>query len=178
MPETTLIPVSVIALVEDQINSSPIVLLHDQQLNRLLPIWIGDFEARAVAIILNKTPMPRPLTHKLVLNTLQNMGGKLLHIVIDRLKNNTYFASMHVVKDGHNIAIDARPSDAIAIALEAKTPIFVTKEIMDSAAQKNPLPDIGKQERKPSQAKRDFKETDLKKLKELLEKARQREQSS
>ncbi len=178
MPETLLIPVSVIALVEDQISSSPIVLLHDQQSNRLLPIWIGDFEARAIAIILNKTPAPRPLTHKLVLNTLQNMGGKLLHVVIDRLKNNTYFASMHVVRDGHNIAIDARPSDAVAIALEAKTPIFVTKEIMDSAAQKNPFPDINQQQDRPAQAKTNFKESDLKKLKELFEKARQREQSS
>ncbi|MBI4994425.1 bifunctional nuclease family protein [Candidatus Peregrinibacteria bacterium] len=176
MPEVELIPVSVIALVEDQISSSPIVLLHDKQLDRLLPIWIGDPEARAIAIALNKTVMPRPLTHRLLLNIIEAMEGKLSRVVVDRLERNTYFASVYVQMEKKNIVIDARPSDAVAIALESGTPIFVAKAIMDKAAQKNPFPDVVKQEKR--EKKLDFTKDDLEKIKKLIEKARERERQS
>lgn len=176
MPEIQLIPVNVMALVEDQVSSSPIVLLHDQQMNRLLPIWIGDPEARAIAVVLNKTSMPRPLTHKLLINVIESMGGKFSRVVVDRLERNTYFASIYVQTEKKNIVIDARPSDAIALALEARVPIFVSKLIMDSAAQKNPFPDVLKQEKRA--AKINLTEDDLRKMKELIERAREREEKS
>ena len=168
-----LVPVDIVALVEDQGSGSPIVVLHDRQTNRLLPIWIGDPEARAIEVALNKVETPRPLTHKLLLSIIDSMGGKLSRIVIDRLKRHTYFASILVETNGKALQIDARPSDAIAIALEARVPIFVDKKIMDLAGQKNPFPGSAMR-----QEKREFKESDMKKLKEMLEKAREREQKS
>lgn len=171
--EQQLVQVDIVALVEDQANSNPIVVLHDRQGNRLLPIWIGDPEARAITVALNKISMPRPLTHKLLLLVIEHMGGKLSRVVVDRIKNNTYYASLWVQLADKNIEIDSRPSDAIAVALEARAPIFVAKAIMDESGQKNPFPGIAMR-----QDKREFKEVDLKKLKELLEKARDREQKS
>lgn len=173
MADQKLIPVDIIALMEDQASSNPVVVLHDRTSNRLLPIWIGDTEARAIAIALNKMSMPRPLTHTLLLRAIEKMGGKLSRVVVDRLKNNTYFASIYVetaqgVKD-----IDSRPSDAIALALGACVPIFVTEKIMQENGQPNPFPGSAMR-----QEKREFKESDLKHLKELLEKAREREQQS
>lgn len=173
MPEPKLIAVDIVALVEDQANSSPIVVLHDRQANRLLPIWIGDPEARAIAIALNKMAVPRPLTHTLVLRLIEKMNAKLSRIVVDRIKNHTYFASIYVETPAGPISIDARPSDSIALALEGRVPIFVAKEVMDEAGQDNPFPGSAMR-----QEKREFKEEDLKKLKELLEKAREREQKS
>lgn len=176
MLDVSLVPVIVIALIEDQVSSSPIVLLHDQRMNRLLPIWIGDPEARAITIVLNKTSMPRPLTHKLLLNIVEKMGGKLSRIVVDRLERNTYYSSIYVNIGGQDIAIDSRPSDAIAIALEAKVPIFVSKVIMDKAAQKNPFPEVFEQQKR--ETKLNLTESDLEKMKKLIEKAREREEQS
>lgn len=176
MPDALLVSVSVIALIEDQVSSSPIVLLHDPQMNRLLPIWIGDPEARAIAVVLNKTSMPRPLTHRLLLNVVEKTGGKLSRIIIDKLERNTYFASIYVNVNGGDIAIDGRPSDAIALALEAKAPIFVAKIIMDKAAQKNPFPGVFEQQKR--ETKLNLTEADLGKMKELIEKAREREEQS
>lgn len=173
MPDPKLIAVDIVALVEDQGNGSPIVVLHDRQGNRLLPIWIGDPEARAIAVALNKMRMPRPLTHKLLVHVIEALDGKLSRVVVDRLKNHTYFASLYVQTAGKTVAVDARPSDAIALALEAKIPIFVEKQVMDEAGQQNPFPGIAMR-----QEKREFKEEDLVKLKELLEKARAREQKA
>lgn len=172
-PSEELIAVDIVALVEDQANSSPIVILHDRKENRLLPIWIGDPEARAIAVALNKVNTLRPLTHRLLLQIIEKMGGVLSHIVVDRIKNHTYFSTLFVKAGEKFIAIDSRPSDAIALALEARVPIFVAKSVMDLAGQPNPFPGSAMR-----QEKREFKEEDMKKLKELLEKAREREQKS
>lgn len=172
-----MIQVEVADLIEDQASSSPIVILRDLPSNRLLPIWIGDPEARAIAISLNKMSVPRPMTHQLLLNVVEKTGGKLSKIVIDGLKNNTYFASLYVEAGGKFVQIDARPSDAIALALQAGIPVFVDKSIMDSASQPNPFKDLSlKQEKREN--KNGFNKWDLEKLKELLEKARRREQES
>lgn len=173
MEDSRFIPVDIVALVEDQGSGSPIVVLHDRTSNRLLPIWIGDPEARAIAMVLNKMRTPRPLTHKLLIHVVDALEGKFSRVVVDRLKNHTYFASLYIQTPQKAVAIDCRPSDAIALALEARVPIFVEKKVMDEAGQKNPFPGAAMR-----QAKREFKEEDLKKLKALLEKARQREQQS
>lgn len=168
-----LVPVDIVALVEDHGSGSPIVVLHDRKHNRLLPIWIGDPEARAIAIALNKVSTPRPLTHKLLLSIIEGMGGKLTRIVIDRITSHTYYASVYLTLSAKIVRIDARPSDSIALALEARVPIFVDKKVMDQGGQANPFPGMAMR-----QEKREFKESDLKKLKELLERAREREQKS
>lgn len=165
------IAVDIVALVEDQANSSPIVILHDRKENRLLPIWIGDPEARAIAVALNKVNMPRPLTHRLLLQIIEQMGGRLSRIVVDRIKSHTYFSTLFVKTGEKFIAIDSRPSDAIALALEAKVPIFVAKSVMDVAGQPNPFPGSAMR-----QEKREMKAEDMEKLKTLLDKARQREE--
>lgn len=176
MNEQEIIPVQMMALVEDQASSNPIVVLHDAKSNRLLPIWIGDPEARAIAIALNKVKVERPLTHKLLAGVITAMGGSLARIVIDRVKRHTYFASIYISVDGKDIKVDARPSDSIALALETNAPIYVQKDVMDEAAQPNPFPEIVM--KREAKSVKDFKRSDLVKLKDLLERAREREQKS
>lgn len=176
-----LVLVQVMALVEDEETANPIVVLHDQKGNRLLPIWIGDPEARAIGVVLHHMKTPRPLTHKLLVNTIKDMGGQLSRVVIDRISRHTYFASIYVFANEKEVKIDARPSDSIAIALEAETPIFVEKEVMEKAAQPNPLGEISMAREKGNLKTfkiEDFKEEDAKKLKELLDRAREREKLS
>lgn len=175
MAEEELIAVDIVALVEDQANQSPIVVLHDRKLNRLLPIWIGDPEARAIAVALNRVATPRPLTHKLLVSVIQQMGGKFSRIVVDRIKNHTYYASIYVKQGESDVVIDSRPSDAIALALEAKVPIFVAKSVMDEAGQDNPFPGIAMR-----QEKREVKltEDDVARIRKMLENARAREEHS
>lgn len=180
-----LVAVDVLALVEDEKTAHPIVVLRDLQSQRLLPIWIGEPEARAIAISLDNVITVRPLTHHLILTMLQELGGALTHVVIDGLKNNTYFASVYVQHQGLEKKIDARPSDAVALALEGRVPLFVTKKIMDSSAQENPFsgPLLEPQEKpldKPvaSPKKLNLSEENIKRMKELLQKARTREQQS
>lgn len=175
MAKQELVQVDLVALVEDQVSSNPIVVLHDKAGNRLLPIWIGDPEARAIAVALNKTRTPRPMTHQLLLKMVGGLGGQVLRIVVDRLENNTYLASVYIKKGQKTVAIDARPSDAVALAIYAQVPIFVDKQIMDKAAQPNPVPLASMQQTKGTLS---MKEDELQKLKELLAKAREREQKS
>lgn len=173
MPDEKIIPVDLVALIEDQESASPIVVLQDRISNRVLPIWIGDPEARAIGVALNKMSTPRPLTHTLLLRIIEAMGGKLSRIVITRIANNTYFASLYVRMVDKTLAIDARPSDAIALALSARVPIFVTKAVMESASQPNPFPPPTAR-----QEKRELKPEEVEKLRKLLEKVREREQKA
>lgn len=173
MAEQKLIQVDLVALVEDQATMNPIVLLHDRTSNKLLPIWIGEVEARAITIALNKEKMSRPLTHKLLINVVGSMNGKLSRVVIEKLKNKTYYASLRVRVGDKEILVDARPSDAIALALEAPVSIFVAAEVMDAGGQENPFANIPLQ-----QEKREMKKEDVEKLKELLARAREREEET
>ena len=106
-----LIPVDIVALVEEDQTQSSIVVLHDRISNRILPIWIGDPEARAIAVSLNNITMPRPLTHQLLLSTIETLGYKISKIVIDRMEAQTYFASIYLKKGAEeSLQLDARPS--------------------------------------------------------------------
>jgi len=171
--KTEAVQVNILALVEDQLNGSPILLLHDPKKNRILPIWIGETEACAISIAINKTVTPRPLTHQLLLNSVSAMGGKLTHAIIDRLVKNTYYATLIVQSGEKVVQIDSRPSDAVAIALLAAVPLFVSSEIMLTASQPNPFPGFSQQ-----QTKREMTPADLENLKGLLDVAREREQKS
>ena len=117
----------------DPRNLSPIVLLRDQEEMNFLPIWIGVFEAAAIAMELQSIQPPRPMTHDLLKNAIENLGGKIVRIVINDVKDGTFFALIDVEKDGKTISLDSRPSDAIALAVRGKVPVFVSEVVMMQA---------------------------------------------
>jgi len=120
-------------LMVDPITSMPIVILRDREGDRVLPIWVGVFEANAIALQIENISTPRPMTHDLLTNVLRDLGARVQRIVISDLKDNTFYALIYVEYGGEVVAIDARPSDAIALALRAQAPIFVEEYVIDHA---------------------------------------------
>jgi bifunctional DNase/RNase len=98
-----------------------------------LPIWIGPFEANAIAMKLKKVDSHRPMTHDLIQSVLKTLESQVMKIVVNDLKENTYYALIHLYRRGEEIVIDSRPSDAIAIALAVDAPIFVSEEVIEKA---------------------------------------------
>ena len=123
--------VSGIAL--DPFTNTPIVILKDESNDRTLPIWIGFMEASSIAMELEKTPRVRPITHDLVKNMIEKLGFLVSKIEVTDLRNDTFYASMHLKKDTEEYILDARPSDAIAIALRTDSPIFVNEEVLEKS---------------------------------------------
>jgi hypothetical protein len=117
----------------DPIASSPIVILQDVEKNTLLPIWVGVFEANAIALQIERIDTPRPMTHDLFKNMLLHLNAQVSKIVVTELKENTFFALIHLDMDGDIVTIDCRPSDAIAIALRTDAPIYVTEEVINNS---------------------------------------------
>lgn len=113
---------------------SPIVVLKDTEERRALLIWVGEPEANAILLGLEKIPTPRPLTHDLFCNALKSLNSELKEIRINDMRNNTFFAELKLDQDGKEVLIDARPSDAIALALRCQTPIFVSEEVMANSS--------------------------------------------
>ncbi|MGQ9888235.1 MAG: bifunctional nuclease family protein [Aggregatilineales bacterium] len=111
-----------------------IVVLKDTAGDRYLPIWIGPCEADAITIELQDQPIKRPLTHDLLKTVISEMGGKVVHILINDLRNDVYYARVLVDMGDRQVEIDSRPSDAIALAVRVKVPIFVADTVMDRAA--------------------------------------------
>jgi uncharacterized protein len=111
-----------------------VVVLKDNNSDRYLPIWIGPCEADAITIELQEMPPQRPLTHDLLKTVVRELGGRVVHILINDLRNDVYYARIVVDVKGTQIEIDSRPSDAIALAVRVKTPIFVADVVMDKAA--------------------------------------------
>jgi len=107
-----------------------VILLREIESERLLPIFIGPYEAEAIAIRLREIELPRPLTHDLLNNAITEMGGKVSHITINALRNDTFYAYITVKLNGRKLEIDSRPSDAIALAVRANAPIFVEEDVM------------------------------------------------
>lgn len=120
-------------LILDPDSNTPIVVLRDSDGGRFLPIWIGPFEANAIVMRLEGVETPRPLTHDLLLTLVQELKAQVLHILISELKDNTFYARVHLVRDGEEIVLDSRPSDAIALALRAEAPIFVALNVLEQA---------------------------------------------
>lgn len=120
-------------LMMDPITNSPIVILQDVQKNTLLPIWVGIFEANAIALQIERIDTPRPMTHDLLRNVLQHLNAEVEKIVVTELKDNTFYALIHLKLNGEDMAIDSRPSDAIALALRTDSPIFVTEDVINSS---------------------------------------------
>lgn len=111
-----------------------IVVLKDTSSERYLPIWIGAFEADAITVELQEVPQPRPLTHDLLKSVVREMGGRVVHVLINDLRQDVYYARIVVELNGRQIEIDSRSSDAIALAVRVKCPIFVADSVMSRAA--------------------------------------------
>jgi hypothetical protein len=128
-----MIGMTVRGIALDPITNMPIIILKDQEEKRALPIWVGIFEANAIALELEKIATPRPMTHDLIKNILDGVGASVQQIVINDLKENTFFAVIEVNYNGNVVNIDSRPSDAIALALRLNAPIFVTDKVVSKA---------------------------------------------
>jgi hypothetical protein len=130
---TMLVEMKVKFLTFDSSSNGFVVLLMDLANKTGLPIWIGAFEANAIAMKLKKIGSHRPMTHDLVKNILGTLDSQVEKIVVNDLKENTYYAMIHLRRKGEEIVVDSRPSDAIAIALSVGAPIFVSEEVIDKA---------------------------------------------
>jgi uncharacterized protein len=114
----------------DPNTNMPIVILKDVASDTVLPIWVGIFEVNAIAIEIEKLASPRPMTHDLIRNLIQYMNARLERVVITELKDDTFYAVLWLTQDGETVTVDARPSDAIALALRADCPIFVAEPVL------------------------------------------------
>ena len=115
----------------DVVGKQPIVLLKTMEGNRFLPIWIGHPEAAAILIRMQGTQLPRPMTHDLLMNVIDTFEGEVTRITVTELKESTFYALLTVVKDGSEIDLDSRPSDALALAVRTDAPIFASTELLD-----------------------------------------------
>ena len=120
-------------LTVDPYTNTPIVLLKDLEEKEVVPIWIGFFEASAIATQLEKVQLSRPMTHDLMKNLLDNLGIMVIKIEVSDLRENTFYAIIHLDMDGKHFAIDARPSDAIALALRTNASIYVHEEVIEKS---------------------------------------------
>lgn len=141
------IEMSIKGLMVDPVTNMPIVILRDSDGKRTLPIWVGVFEANAIALQIENVSTPRPMTHDLLRNVIQDLNGDVQKIVVSDLKDNTFYAVLHVVVAGEMVMIDARPSDAIALALRVRAPIFAEDAVIDNAKSMDITPDKGDSER-------------------------------
>ena len=120
-------------LALDPVSNMPIIILRDDEEKRSLPIWVGIFEANAIALELEKIATPRPMTHDLIKNVLEAVDAKVEKIVVNDLRENTFFALIHLRMGEEEVTVDSRPSDAIALALRAGAPIFVDDDVVRRA---------------------------------------------
>jgi hypothetical protein len=127
------IEMTIKGLMVDPITNMPIVILRDREGQRVLPIWVGIFEANAIALQIENVSTARPMTHDLLRNVISDLKGSVQKIVVCDLQDNTFYALIYVSLGGETLAIDARPSDAIALALRARAPIFVEDAVIDNA---------------------------------------------
>ena len=128
-----LIQMTVRGIALDPITNMPIIILKDVDERKALPIWVGIFEANAIALELEKVTTPRPMTHDLIKSVLDGLGVTVRQVIVNDLKDNTFFAVIELSSNGAVINIDSRPSDAIALALRVNAPIFVTEKVVAQA---------------------------------------------
>jgi bifunctional DNase/RNase len=140
-------------LLMDPVSNMPVVVLRDAANGVFLPIWVGIFEANAIALQMEKITTPRPMTHDLLKNLLGELDAKVEKIVINDLKDNTFFARIHLLRGDTRWNVDSRPSDAIALALRVDAEIFVEEEVLERSKTLRP----------------DGDETDPERLKKWLE---------
>ncbi len=130
-----MIKVELSRIIIDEKRQDQVIVLKEKNGNRQIPIVIGYMEASSIKIKLIGTEVPRPMTHDLLADVIEKLGGKIVRVLIDKMVHNTYFAKLEIkTKDGEVKLIDARPSDSIAMAVRFKTPIFVAEEVLEKAA--------------------------------------------
>ena len=117
-------------LMMDPVTNMPIVVLKDMRSDMVLPIWVGIFEANAIALELDKTTTPRPMTHDLLRNVARGLNAAVKKVVVSELKDDTFYAVIWMEQQGETVTLDARPSDAIALALRWDCPIYVNRDVL------------------------------------------------
>jgi bifunctional DNase/RNase len=120
-------------LLMDPVSNMPVVILRDTEKGLFLPIWVGIFEANAIALEMEKVATPRPMTHDLLKNLLAELDAHVERIVINDLRENTFFARIHLTRKDSTLSVDSRPSDAIALALRSHAEIFVEEEVLEKS---------------------------------------------
>ena len=120
-------------LTLDPLTNVPIIILRNETGDLIVPIWVGVFEANAIAVELEKIPSSRPMTHDLLKNVIKELGAVLVRALITDLKDGTYFAVLELKSQGKTVTMDARPSDAIAMALRFNVPIFVNNIVIEKS---------------------------------------------
>ena len=127
------IEMTIKGLMVDPITNMPIVILRDKDGQRVLPIWVGIFEANAIALQIENITTPRPMTHDLLRNIIHDLNATVQKVVVCDLQENTFYALIYLAMNGDTLTVDARPSDAIALALRTRAPILVEERVIDNA---------------------------------------------
>jgi bifunctional DNase/RNase len=127
------IEMTIKGLMVDPVTNMPIIILRDEAGERVLPIWVGVFEANAIALQIENVATPRPMTHDLLKNVISDLEAEVAKVVVSDLKDNTFYAVIHLTVRGEPLLVDARPSDAIALALRTRAPIFAEEAVIDNA---------------------------------------------
>jgi len=127
------VEVKIRGLMLDPVTNMPIVVLKDVASDAVLPIWVGVFEANAIALEIEKSTAPRPMTHDLLRNLVEGLNAHVRKIVVSDLQNDTYFAMIWLEQNGERVTVDARPSDALALALRSDVPIYVQRKVLQRA---------------------------------------------
>lgn len=140
-----MIPVLVKEIAFD-LSLSPVVLLMDESEQRVLPIWVGPFEAQAIAMALQGVLAPRPMTHDLIKSVCEHLGVSVRSVIINDIRDGTYFAEMYLQTSSGEVIVDSRPSDAIALALRTGAKIFITEKVSDYTISVKDLIDESQQE--------------------------------
>ena len=130
-------------LMMDPVTNMPIVILKDVGSDNLLPIWVGVYEAQAIALEIEKVATPRPMTHDLIKNLLFGLDAQVRKVVVSELRDDTFYAVIWMEKEGRVISVDSRPSDALALALRVDCPIFVDETVMKSSKVNAAVSDKG-----------------------------------
>ncbi len=128
-----LIEVKLIGLVLEPVSKAPVIILKPLDENKIIPIWIGEFEANAITMELESIVAPRPMTHDLINDVISHLSARVEKIVITDFIENTYYADMYLCRHGNISVIDCRPSDAVAIALKCQAPIFISEMVYNTA---------------------------------------------
>ncbi len=152
---TDLIPLTVLGVTDDPNTDTQIVILQDEAQADILPIWMGPAEGTAIRHALDDMVPPRPTSHDLMASFLTHLDIRLTHVVVTNVQNNTYYAMIYLCSDERARTVDARPSDAIALALRAKCPIYVTQDVLKNGGGANVatwLAKLGPQACGPSQS--------------------------
>ena len=144
---TGLVPMFIKGLMLDPVSNSPIVVLKDDDEKFFLPIWVGVFEANAIALQMEGITTPRPMTHDLLRNVISQVDASVVRVVINKLHENTFYAQIFLTLGDRTLTIDSRPSDAIALALRTEAPVFVEESVLEKSRANDDTSDAQNAER-------------------------------